>query len=395
MGEGADLMNEYGRPDDRVSLGESDEAAGTGEILVEIEQTRIEMSGTIDALQEKLNPDRLKEQVAEAVQEQIAAAKEQVTEAVQEQVEVVKGNIHDATIGRAEEMVSNVGRSGLVETIKQNPVPAALAALGLSWLWAQRSGGSSSREHNRDAGGRTDYGGGQPSYRRGQAYRTGSSGDGQGQGYGGGQGYYGPGPQGDESLGDKVGNVAGQARDTVGDVTGQAKDKVADVAGQAKEQVGQLAGQAQDQVGEWGGQVQSGAQQAWSSFDRMLHENPLGVSAAAIALGLAVGMSLPETPFEDKLMGEARDNVMEKAQTSAQETMQKVGQVAQQVQQTATETAKDAAQKQGLTGSPQQSGTPQGATKQPQSSSQQASGTQNMPKPQIPQSPPPARTTTP
>ncbi len=383
------MMDEYRRPDGPMPFTDDTAAEGSEEILVEIEQTRVEMSGTIDALQERLNPDRLKEQVAEAVQEQIAAAKEQVTGAVQEQVEMVKGNIHDATIGRAEEMVSNVGKSGLVETIKQNPVPAALAALGLSWLWAQRSGGSSSREQYRYAGGRTYYGGGQPSYGRGQAYRAGS------YGYGQGQGYYGPGSQGDESLGDKVGNVAGQARDTVGDVTGQAKDKVADVAGQAKEQVGQLAGQAQDQVGEWGGQVQYGAQRAMTRFDQMVHENPLGVSAAAIALGLAVGMSLPDTPLEDKLVGEARDNVMEKAQSTAQETMQKVGQVAQQVQQTATDTAKDAAQKQGLTGSPQQSGTPQGATKQPQSSSQQASGTQNMPKPQSLQPPPPVRTTTP
>ncbi len=387
------MMDEYRRPDDQMPFTEETPAAGSEEILVEIEQTRVEMSGTIDALQERLNPDRLKEQVTEAVREQAETVKEHMASAVQEQVEMAKGNIHDATIGRAGEMVSNVGRSGLVETIKQNPIPAALAGLGLGWLLMNRQQDVSGDRGGYDSGRAYYAGGGQPAYGRGQSYRAGSYGYGQGPGYGRGQAYYGAGQEDDDqSLGDRVGGVAGQAKDKVGDATGQAKDKVADVAGQAKDQVGQFAGQAQDQVGEWGGQVQYGAQRAMTRFDQMVHENPLGVSAAVIALGLAVGMSLPDTPLEDKLMGEARDNVMEKAQSTAQETMEKVGQVAQQVQQTATETAKDAAQKQGLTGSPSQ-GNQQGGTKQPQSSTQQASatqpqsgtqpgGTQTMPKPQ-------------
>ena len=379
------MMDEYRRPDDQMPFTEEAPAEGSEEILVEIEQTRVEMSGTIDALQEKLNPDRLKEQVTEAVREQAETVKEHMTSAVQEQVEMVKGNIHDATIGRAGEMVSNVGKSGLVETIKQNPIPAALAGLGIGWLLMNRQQGASGDRGGYD--GRAYYaGGGQPAYGRGQTYRAGSYGYGQGPGYGRGQAYYGASQEGDDqSLGDRAGGMAGQAKDKVGDVTGQAKDKVADVAGQAKDQVGQFAGQAQDQVGEWGGQMQYGAQRAMTRFDQMVHENPLGVSAAAIALGLAVGMSLPDTPLEDKLMGEARDNAMEKAQSTAQETMEKVGQVAQQVQQTATETAKDAAQKQGLTGSPPQ-GNQQGGTKQPQSGTQQAGATQ-------PQSPQPSQPT--
>jgi ElaB/YqjD/DUF883 family membrane-anchored ribosome-binding protein len=356
VGERADVMGEYrqpGDPDWQVDAGESASADSPEVLRVDIEQTRVEMSGTIDAIQEKLNPDRLKEQV---------------TDAVQEQVETVKENIREATVGRAEQMVSNVGDtaqragSGFMETVKQNPIPAALAALGIGWLWMKRSGGSPDYQNEYRGGytgGRTYYGG-QPAYRGGRMYGGATAyGYGRGQGaYGRGQEYYGSGEQGDDqSLGDRVGDVTGQARDKVGDVTGQAKDRVADVAGQAKEQVGQFADQAQDQFGEWSGQVQYGAQRAMTRFDQMLHENPLGVSAAAVALGLAVGMSLPDTPVEDRLMGEARDNVMEKAQSAAQDTMQKVGQVAQQVQQSATETAKDAAQKQGLTsgGSGQQS----------------------------------------
>ncbi|MCA1724598.1 MAG: DUF3618 domain-containing protein, partial [Thermomicrobia bacterium] len=62
------MMDEYRRPDGQMPFTEETPVDGSEEILVEIEQTRVEMSGTIDALQEKLNPDRLKEQVTEAVQ---------------------------------------------------------------------------------------------------------------------------------------------------------------------------------------------------------------------------------------------------------------------------------------------------------------------------------------
>lgn len=388
MGERADVMQGYEQPRDPdwQPAGESAESESPEELRVEIEETRVEMSGTIDAIQDKLNPDRLKEQVAGAVQEQ---------------VEVVKENIRDATVGRAEQMVSNVGDSaqragsGVVETIKQNPIPAALAALGIGWLWMKRSGGSSGQYEYRGSsdGGRTYYAGGQPSYGRGQTYRASSYGYGQRPGYGRGQAYYGAGQDGDDqSLGDRVGGVTGQAKDSVTDAASQAKEKVGQFTDQAQDKVGQFTDQAQNQVGEWSGQVQYGAQQAKSRFDQTLYENPLAVSAAAVALGLAVGMSLPETPFEDKIMGEARDNVMEKAQATAQETMQKVGQVAQQVQQTATDTAKDAAQKQGLTSSGSQQGSQQqGSAKQSQSGTQ-VGGTQNMPRPQSQQASHPSTT---
>ena len=48
----------------------------------DIEQTRAEMSGTIDAIQRKLDPTLLKEHVTEEVIEQIAEARDALREAV-------------------------------------------------------------------------------------------------------------------------------------------------------------------------------------------------------------------------------------------------------------------------------------------------------------------------
>src|SRR5919202_1910660 len=76
------------------------------------------MSTTIDAITERLSPDNVKEQV-----------KEQMAE----QVRDVRDTVREATIGKAEDMVRSAGetvsdaRAGVIETIKQNPIPAALA----------------------------------------------------------------------------------------------------------------------------------------------------------------------------------------------------------------------------------------------------------------------------
>src|SRR5215203_252299 len=98
------------------------------EIRVEIEQTRTEMSGTIDAIQQKLAPDVLTEQAKdvarEATDQAKAAAQEILQDAVQEvkeaALEVTQHAVHevkeaarevtgeatdaawDATVGRAE-----------------------------------------------------------------------------------------------------------------------------------------------------------------------------------------------------------------------------------------------------------------------------------------------------
>ena len=77
--------------------------ATTSQIETDIEQTRAEMSETINAIQERLSPQHIAEQAREAV--------------------------YDATIGTAKGAGLN-----MIETIKRNPIPAAVAALSIGWL---------------------------------------------------------------------------------------------------------------------------------------------------------------------------------------------------------------------------------------------------------------------
>jgi len=265
----------------------------------QIEQTRSEMSETIDAIEQKLSPGRIAQDAKDAVR--------------------------DATIGKAQNMVDTMGNSardmssGFLDTIKRNPVPAALAGFGLGWLLmsGRKSSGNGEAYYPRER------------YWNGQYSSTGYSAYG---GYEAPTGY-------DDSPGmvGRVGDSAGRAAGQVQDAAGQAVQSAQDTAGQ-------VAGQIQQTAGQMANQAQYGMQQAQSGFQQMMHENPLAVAAGAIAVGLAVGLAIPETPQEDQLMGPMHDQIMQEAQQMIGEKAQQVQQAAQQAIGAAQSAAEDSLQ---------------------------------------------------
>jgi len=450
-------------------------------IRAEIEQTRNSMSATIDAIQERLNPENLLEQA--------------------------KDTVREATVGRVEQMVNDASSAAkdtgtnLVDMVKQNPVPAALLGLGLAWFLTRdkgnnSNGGVSARQYedwNRYSGPgyagappyaarpyesaqygatntpRTYY---TPQYRQyppsgnsgqsnggpvGQIVETirqnpipaaltglgitwllmnngnGNSGNGSGMlreaqyrvgdvaGQAGdtvGQAAdtvqrkasqvvdnaQGAAQQAQDTAGqvlsdvqDKAGQVAGQVSGTAGQVVSQVADTAGQVAGQVGNTAGQVAGQAQDYVTQFvdmvrrnplpaaigglsiawllmnrdnnrsgdrllrgagdvvGGTLdtaqgtisdvaegtQQKAQQAQTRLQQMLQDNPLGLAAVVAGVGIAVGLSVPETAREHELLGEARDNLLSKAQEAAQNTMEKVQRVAEEAGNTVTQEAQN------------------------------------------------------
>ncbi|HEX8464218.1 MAG TPA: DUF3618 domain-containing protein [Abditibacterium sp.] len=78
-----DIQNDWADLDTAGSPKPAAEPESAAQIRAEIEETRAEMSQTIDALQEKLDPQHIKAQVTEKV--------------------------HDATIGRAQGLVHTAG----------------------------------------------------------------------------------------------------------------------------------------------------------------------------------------------------------------------------------------------------------------------------------------------
>lgn len=200
-------------------------------------------------------------------------------------------NLKEQAKVQAKETARETG-SSFVERIKQNPVPAAMVGIGLGWLLTSGREQSSGRQRFQD---------GPYYYERSvdRSYPT----------------YY-----EDPTYYEGSGGLSGE----------QGQSRTGEAAGQARERASQLSGQAQDQ-----------AQRAKGGFQQMLQENPLAVGALAVGLGAAVGFSVPETDKENQVMGEARDNLVERGKEKTEEIKPKVRRVAEEAQSAAKSEAQN------------------------------------------------------
>jgi len=331
MGPATDQVSTFNQASD-LDLGAN---VNSDELRSDIEATRSGMSDTVDAIQAKLSPQNVQEtaeQITERAKQAALEVVDQATDKVRETVtqlkNEVKTEIHDATIGRVERMVGNMkdttrdASSTIVETIKANPIPAALVGIGLAWLFMNKSGSApTERRYSAMGYGYDTQGNGSQSY--------GSQGYGQWN-----NGYQEQGTSPVEAVQQKAGQV---------------KDSVSEAAGQVKARAGEFVDQAQAKVEHLSERVQDRAQNVVYRSQSMIEDNPLMTGALALALGAAVGLLLPETQRENELLGNARDKFMGQVSDAAHDTFDKAQKVATEVLHTATDKAQEEAKAQGLT----------------------------------------------
>lgn len=315
----ADVQDHY---DQQAASSADTKDENPEQIRDDIDHTRTEMGATIDAIQDRLNPQKL--------------------------VEQAKDSVREATIGRVEDMVTDVGYKAqsagntVWETIRENPIPAALASLGLGYLiWKGRSNAQERQQFDMRSQGQMRN----PS--QGYQYQTYQP---QGQSYNyqarmSNQSGY-PQDFNARNYATASSDQSSSVKDKVSDVTDRVQGKVSDLADQTKNKVSDLTDNVQEQASQFGDQVQWRTHQTSDWFQQQLDTNPLAVAGVALAAGLVAGMAIPETQKENQLMGSTRDSLVNKAQDVAQDTAQKVQSVAHE----ATKAAKDEAQDQGLTG---------------------------------------------
>jgi DNA segregation ATPase FtsK/SpoIIIE-like protein len=262
-------------PNDGPSQAGGDDTE-TRRIETEIEDTRHEMSATIDQIGHRLQPASIADEARQKVRE--------------------------ATVGKVERMVDGAGQTAqqagttLVETIRQNPVPAAMAAMGIGWLVVRMrdSGQARSDQWRYDSSGRS-YG------------RYGEYGGGDGRGYGnGGSGQ-------DPLL--RARSAAEQATSSAQQLAGQAIDDAQQAGADIQRNIQHAAGSAVDAT-------QDKVQQAQWQFDRTLSQNPLALGALAIGVGAAVGLALPETQKERELYAEPREQLVSKVSETASQALE-------------------------------------------------------------------------
>jgi ElaB/YqjD/DUF883 family membrane-anchored ribosome-binding protein len=274
------------------------------------------MGETIDALQERLSPDRIKEKVKDQAADAYQSAKDAVKRATIGKAEKVMNRVSD-TVGDATRDAGAAVRdtgSSIFGTIRNNPLPFALIGAGIGMLtWKRR----------RDSGERA--------YSAGREYRAGYYAEDQA---------YAADPYEETADGP---SMTERAREAAGSIAGRAQEATRGVRDTAR----RAAGRTREQVSHVGQQARYSARRTGDNVSDMLRTNPLAVGAAVLAGGAAVGLALPVSRAEQEYMGEARDQFMEKAESVAKDTMDKVKRVAEET----TRTAKQEAQNQGLTGS--------------------------------------------
>ena len=330
----------WGAREDAGASGEieypAEEGDGVEATRAQIEQTRSELSETIDAIQQKLSPQNLAEQAKSTVRDATVGKAGDMVSNVTDTARQAVSNAGDTameTVSSAGDTAKGFG-STFVQTVRQNPVPAALAGIGLGWLFmsARKQSSSQVQYQPRSYDSDVPY-----SYSSDYSYGYSDYGD------------QGTARQTLNRAQDAVGTVTDKAQSAVGDTVSQAQDKAGQVAGQVQDTAGQVVDQVQSQASQIGNQAQYQTQRAASGFQQMIEERPLAVAAGALALGVAVGLAVPSTPQEQQLMGQARDTLMDQAQQRVQETAEKVQSVAQEAMGAAKDAAQQEAQNQNLT----------------------------------------------
>ena len=222
-----------------------------------------------------------KERTPEEIQREIELTRERMgrdIDALGERLspENLKRQAKEAITGKAHDMVNNVGYQArdtgtrLFDFVRDNPLPVAAVSLGAIWLIQQRN-------------------------------RSEISGDRMAR-----FAYTGPERRG-TGIGHRIAERAGEVRERAGEIAGRAGE----LAGTARERVSDFGSTARERAGDQ-------ARRARGGFDRMMEESPLAVAAGATILGLLIGLLVPESERENRLMGPTRDNLVDRAQTTAQ-----------------------------------------------------------------------------
>ena len=248
----------------------------TAEIRSDIEQTRADMSETIEAIQDRLRPSNLVSQATDTVRDATVGKVKQVAESARSSLR---------SRGYTSDYGSSTGGT-VMDRIRENPIPAALAVASVAWIAFRGNG----RRRTSPA----IYG----STRNGEAY----------------------------------------VRETVisEDVDDERWSDESSLSGRS----GGMASGVTDRVRGATARMRYATSGTRDGLERVARDNPLAAGAIAAAVGLTIGLALPETERENELMGEARDAVVNRAKDAARGAAERVQDTAKRVQDVAADAAR-------------------------------------------------------
>ncbi len=92
-----------------------------------------------------------------------------------------------------------------------------------------------------------------------------------------------------------------------------------------------FASEALSAVADAGRTVVDAGRSVGGRVEQLVRDNPVAAGAAMLGVGVAVGLALPATTAENRLLGDARETVVRRAKEAARGTVRNVRDVAQGV----------------------------------------------------------------
>ena len=297
------------------------------ELEADIAQTRQNLGQNVEALSNKLSPERFRNSFKTQTEQSLAGVQEVVMDTVNE--------VTDNVAQRAQE-----AGGSFFDMVRRHPLPTALIGAGVVLLAA--GGGVGMRRANEDEG----YVGYGTRYGYGEGDYTGYVRPGFGDEASAATGYtepdhqvrsrYGQGygdPQGFQNYGQNYGTYEGGAG-AGAYRAGSLEDADSGAYGNWSQDDGS---DLRDRAGSAARQARAKTKDAGRGLAGFIESQPLVAGLITAILGALIGLSLPGTRQEDEFMGDARDHLAEQAKEAAERARQ----VAQKTFDEAKETAKE------------------------------------------------------
>jgi hypothetical protein len=266
------------------------------EIRAEIERTRSHLDDTFDAIGDKLSPGRFVDELWVRVQSE--------------------------------------GASAVAHTLREHPIPFTLVGAGLGWLVYERASGGPGRAERRVRRG-SHRGGDGYDMEYGRELYDGVEYDEDDANGGMGSRAADALRHGKESLQEKKARLE---RSAAAALHG-AEEKASSAAGAVTEKLTDAKEAVSETAEGAARRVRRGAERAQEGFWSMLERNPVAVGAIALGAGLAAGLSVPRTRWEDERIGRAARSFKQETKHVVEETAGKVMGVAQETYDTVREEA--------------------------------------------------------
>jgi ElaB/YqjD/DUF883 family membrane-anchored ribosome-binding protein len=242
------------------------------QIMAEINRTRADMDHTLSAIEQRLTPGQLVDQGLDYLK-------------------------HSG----AREYAANLGSS-----VKTNPLPVTLAAIGVAWMMAT-------------------------SNRQPLASDT-SSGAGMGERM--------------QSAKDSLSSGMQSTKDSLTSGMQSTKDSLTSGVQSARQTLSSGMQSARDRASQLSDSAGRQVDRARDNWDHVLRENPLVLGAVGLAIGALAAALAPRTRTEDQMMGQARDNLVDQAKRAGTAKLDEAKQMAASTVNTVKDAAADTVKRQ-------------------------------------------------